>query len=157
MNWDDIFGAVAGLAGIGLVGYAAYKITENMDNWIDELIQVAQDDERWEEPLFALANMIPQMDEETWALFAERLTAKAEHNEDAAGLLGFSACVVNSIQEIHQVLAYSIQDAAEIILSVLPQKEEIEQLAFIGTLCTYSEQNMKAKAIWGRVMPALEG
>jgi len=38
----------------------------------------------------------------------------------------------------------------------VPQKDDIEKLAFFGTLNTYAGENIKAKAIFGRLQAALE-
>ena len=57
--------------------------------------------------------------------------------------------------EIEQLLAYSLQEAFEILAAVFPQKDGLEQLAFVGALRVYAEQNIKANAIFNRLQAAL--
>ena len=145
--WDDVLGFAIGAAMVGGVGYALCK---SVDSGIDQLMQASEED-----ALPAIAYAVPRMDADDWQLFAQRLEAKAQYRNDARGLLAFAICVRNAAAEIEQLLAYSLQEAFEILVAVFPGKDELEQLAFVGALHTYAEQNVKAKAIFNRLQAAL--
>ncbi|GAK50618.1 hypothetical protein U14_01851 [Candidatus Moduliflexus flocculans] len=145
--WDDLLGLAVGAAVVGGVGYALCK---SMDNGIDQLIHASE-----EEALPAIAYAVPRMDADDWRLFAQRLEAKAQYHEYARVLFAFALCVRNAAAEIEQLLAYSLQEAFEILASVFPGKDDLEQLAFLATLHTYAEQNIKAKAIFNKLQAAL--
>ncbi|OQW91110.1 MAG: hypothetical protein BWK78_05485 [Thiotrichaceae bacterium IS1] len=152
-DWGDIFAGLAELAvGAAVVGGVACAVSSSMDKGIDQLVKTSE-----EEAIPELADQVPRMDNDTWNLFYDRLTVKAQHNDYARGLLAFSICVRRSMAEIEQLLSYSIQEALSIITEVFPQKEEIEKLAFFGTLNTYAGENVKAKAIFGRLQATLGG
>ena len=145
--WNDLLGLAVGAAVVGGVGYALCK---SVDSGIEQLLHTSED-----EALPAIAAAVPRMDDNDWTLFAQRLAAKAQCHDDARGLLAFAICVRNAAGEIEQLLAYSLQEAFEILAAVFPQKDELEQLAFVGTLHTYAEQNIKARAIFTRLQAAL--
>jgi hypothetical protein len=151
-GWDDFFSGLAELAvDAAIVGGAAYLVSKSMNQRIDELVNISE-----EKAIPALADAVPRMDNEHWEFFYNRLYAKAQYNEYAGGLLVFSACVRKAMGEIEQLLRYSVQEAVSLIADVFPQKDDIEKLAFFGTLNTYAGENIKAKAIFGKLQAALE-
>lgn len=151
-DWGDFFTGVAELAvGAAVIGSVAYAISNDIDKSIDQLIQIPE-----ERAVPTLADQVPRMDNDAWNLFYERLSVKAQHSVYAGGLLAFSVCVRRSMNEIEQLLSYSIQEAFSIITEIFPQKEEIEKLAFLSTLNTYAGENVKARAIFNKLQVALE-
>lgn len=145
--WDDLLGLAVGAAVVGGVGYALCK---SVDSGIEQLMQSSEED-----ALPALAHAVPRMEQHDWELFSQRLAAKAQYHEYARGLLAFAVCVRRAAGEIEQLLAYSLQEAFEILAAVFPQKDGLEQLAFVGALRVYAEQNIKANAIFNRLQAAL--
>lgn len=151
-GWDDLFSGLLELAvDAAVVGGAAYLVSKTADQGIDELLNTPE-----EEAVPTLADAVPRMDSETWELFYNRFYAKAQRNDYAQCLLAFSVCVRKAAGEIGQLLGYSVQEAVSIITDVFPQKDDIEKLAFFGALNTYAGENIKAKAIFGRLQAALE-
>jgi len=149
---DDLFSGLAELAvDAAIIGGAAYLVSKSMDQRIDDLVRIPE-----EKAIPTLADAVPRMDSENWELFYNRLHAKAQCNEYAGGLLVFSVCVRKAMGEIEQLLRYSVQEAVSLIADVFPQKDDIEKLAFFGTLNTYAGENIKAKAIFGRFQAVLE-
>ncbi len=151
-GWDEFFSGLAELAlGAAVVGGAAYAVSKTMDKGIDDLVKISE-----EEAIPMLTDAVPKMDADYWELFSGSLLVKAEHNDYAGCLLGFAVCVREAAGEIEQLLGYSVQEAISIIADVFPQKDDIEKLAFFGTLNTYADENVKAKAMFGRLQAALE-
>lgn len=151
-DWGDFFTGLAELAvGAAVVGGVAYTISSDMDKSINQLLQIPE-----EKAIPVLADQVPRMDNDTWNLFYGRLALKAQSSTYAHGLLAFSIYIRQSMSEIEQLLSYNIQEANSIITEIFPQKEEIEKLAFFGTLNTYAGENVKARAIFNKLQSILE-
>ncbi len=151
-DWGDIIGDLAGIAlGAAVIGGVGYFAAKNMDNAITQLLNTPI-----EETIGILVDAIPRMESTDWNLFLGKLSDRAEYNEAAQVLLGFAICVREAMKEIEQLLSYSSQEAFSIIIDLFPQKDEIEQVAFFGTLHTYATENVKAKAVFGKLQAALE-
>jgi len=150
---NDFFMGLAEVAvGAAVVGGVAYAVSKDMDNGINQLLKAPED-----EAIPALSDMIPRMDQDNWSLFYNNLSARTQSSDYAQGLLVFSVCVRNTMNEIEQLLSYSVQEAFSIIIDIFPQKEEIEKIAFWGTLNTYAGENVKAKALFSKLQATLEG
>ncbi len=83
--WDDVFDIIGDIAAGTAVGYIAYKETETIVEWTDALVQASED-----EAVDAIVKNVPQMDNDTWNVFYNYLSEKAQYDEYSNALRNFS-------------------------------------------------------------------
>lgn len=124
---------------------------QQLDASIDQLLQAPE-----EAAIPALLEAVPKMDDTLWHIFAQLLHARAESSTLARGLLALALALRASLDEVNQLLTHSVQEAVAMLADILPHKDHMEVLGFLGALKAKAASDIKAKAILGRLMTALQ-
>lgn len=143
INWTRVVRDVASLALAGGTLYLAWK---RLDNDVKRVVNLPLDQALW-----AIADQVPQMSQETYLAFQLRLGQFAEQYPHVQTLYAFAGDVYQTNRELDKILDYSVADAVNIITGILPQKTERQQAALIAVLTKRAQSDIRAQAVAGHL------
>lgn len=141
-NWNMFFKQAATAAFVLGAGYAGHRVRENQ---MDDLLAMS-----FEDALRVVIESVPQMNNDTWLDFQQRLANRINTNRKAAKLLEMSRLMVASENEIRDVISrYNTMEAHTILVGMLHAKTELEQFATVAFLRYMAQTDPQARAIMG--------